>query len=99
MGDMADYATEQGELALRLHENDECGAFGPCQYCEEETKERAKVKIDRIDGFSEEKGSPTYWLDAVRDFWAEMDMDTDEIELRFIVKWFDERRKKNESEA
>lgn len=34
MGDMADYATEQGELMLRLHENGECGSCGPCPYCE-----------------------------------------------------------------
>ena len=45
------------------------------------------------DGFSDEKGAPNYWLDAVRDFWADADMDTDTEELRWIVNWFDARRK------
>lgn len=47
------------------------------------------------EGFSKVKGEPNYWLDAVRDFWDECDMDTDEMELVWIVNWFDERRKKN----
>lgn len=49
--------------------------------------------ISTIDGFSNTKGDPNYWLDTVRDFWAETELDTDEIELCIIVKWFDERRK------
>jgi len=48
-----------------------------------------------IDGFSQEKGAPDYWTDAVRDFWAETDLDTDSMELRVIVKWFDRRRVRN----
>jgi len=51
------------------------------------------MDIKEIDGFSQVKGDPNYWEDAVRDFWVETGLDTDEIELREIVKWFDERRK------
>ena len=46
------------------------------------------------DGFSDEKVSNNYWLDAVRDFWAECDMDTDSMELAWILNWFDARRKR-----
>lgn len=40
-GDAADYAAEEGKLQLRLHENGECGALGPCPYCEEEEEENS----------------------------------------------------------
>jgi hypothetical protein len=43
-------------------------------------------------GFSGEKGAPDYWLDAVREFWAETGLDTDSIELAVIVNWFDQKR-------
>jgi len=44
------------------------------------------------NGFSDEKGAPNYWLDAVRDFWTDTDMDTDTEEVRWIVNWFNARR-------
>ena len=40
MGDMADECTEQGELALALHEAGRCGEVGPCPYCEDEAEEK-----------------------------------------------------------
>lgn len=49
------------------------------------------------DGFSAIKGEPNYWTDAVRDFWAETDLDTDSEELRWIVNWFDTRRNNGSS--
>lgn len=45
------------------------------------------------EGFSSVKGDENYWLLAVKDFWHEMEMDTDEIELRVIINWFDAKRK------
>lgn len=46
------------------------------------------------EGFSDEKENDNYWLNAVRDFWAETGLGTDEIELRWILNYFDERRKR-----
>ena len=46
MGDAADYATEQGELALTLHATGQCGELGPCQYCEEEERKRRRMSTD-----------------------------------------------------
>ncbi len=43
MGDMADYTTDQGELAFDLHEAGMCGEVGICQYCEEEYQARKKA--------------------------------------------------------
>lgn len=43
-------------------------------------------------GFSEEKGQPLYWLDAVRDFWALTGLDTDETELMWTLNYFDKAR-------
>lgn len=43
-------------------------------------------------GFSEEKGQPLYWLDAVRDFWATTGLDTDETELMWTLNYFDKAR-------
>lgn len=64
----------------------------------EQLRQRQEVvknlNIYDIDGMSQVKGNPSYWDDAVRDFWAETGESTDEVELRIIVKWFDERRKK-----
>lgn len=51
------------------------------------------MDITNIDGFSETKGDYNYWEDAVRDYWAYTGNDTDEFELREIIKWFDERRR------
>lgn len=45
------------------------------------------------EGFSDEKGTPNYWMDAVRDCWSECDVDTDEVDLRYILNWFDAKRK------
>lgn len=42
MGDMADYYTEQGELAYILHLNGQCE--DNCQYCEAEVIEEKKSK-------------------------------------------------------
>ena len=44
------------------------------------------------EGFSGEKGTDNYWLDAVRDYWNETGESTDEIDLRCIVNWFNNRR-------
>jgi len=44
-------------------------------------------------GFSEEKAVANDWLDAVREFWLETKLDTDEFEIRAIVNWFDEKRR------
>lgn len=58
------------------------------------TEEETQTNIGKTpDGFSDEHGSPNYWLDAVRAFWWETDMSTDTEELRWIVNWFDARRK------
>ena len=43
-------------------------------------------------GFSQEKGQSMYWLDAVRDFWSNTGLDTDEMDLRLIVNYFDKIR-------
>jgi len=59
---------------------------------EDVTVEKPPWNCDVPSGFSDVKGEANYWLDAVRDFWAEMDMDTDEIELRWIINWFDKKR-------
>jgi hypothetical protein len=45
------------------------------------------------EGFSDEKGSINYWQQAVNDFWEEKNMDTDEMDIRQIIEWFDKRRK------
>ncbi len=50
------------------------------------------MDITNIDGFSQTKGDDGYWQSAVNRFWEETGLDTDEIELRQIVKWFDEDR-------
>ncbi len=50
------------------------------------------------EGFSEEKGDHNYFLDAIRDFWTECDMDTDTEEIRWIINWFDDRRRKPQEE-
>jgi hypothetical protein len=47
---------------------------------------------ERVKGFSNIKGDDNYWLDAVRDFWAETGLTTDSVELEEIVNWFDMRR-------
>jgi hypothetical protein len=44
-------------------------------------------------GFSDNKEEPNYFLDVVRDFWNDTGLDTDAIELRWILNWFDEKRK------
>ena len=43
-------------------------------------------------GFSSEKGEVNFWLDAVRDFWADTKLDTDCTDLEIILEWFDKRR-------
>ena len=45
-------------------------------------------------GLSDKKGDPNYFLDLVRDFWAETELDTDTEEIRWILNYFDERRGK-----
>ena len=45
-----------------------------------------------VYGMSDEKGDSDYYLDAIRDFWVEMDLDYDELELVQILEWFDKRR-------
>lgn len=44
------------------------------------------------NGFSSVQGASDYWLDAVRDFWAETGLDTDDSDVHTIVAWFDKRR-------
>lgn len=44
------------------------------------------------NGFTLNKEDDNYWLNAVRDFWAETGLDTDSVELMWIVNWFDKRR-------
>ena len=67
-----------------------------CAVCRPETdhtqciRELGTADIADLNG---EKGDPDYWLDAVRDFWAETGFDTDSWELRVIVAWFDKRRR------
>jgi hypothetical protein len=56
---------------------------------------KAWENLSDIDGFSRKKGEPDYWLDAVRDFWTDSELDMDMTVLACIVKWFDERRKAN----
>ncbi len=43
-------------------------------------------------GFTRIKGDANYWLDAVRDFWADTRLDIDAYDLEEIVNWFDKRR-------
>ena len=61
----------------------------------ERTPEQQKILVDLSgcpQGFSEEKGQPLYWLDAVRDFWAKTGLDTDETELMWTLNYFDKAR-------
>lgn len=46
-------------------------------------------------GFSDQKEDPNYFLDAIREMWSDLEIDTDTEEVRWILNWFDERRKKN----
>ena len=44
MGDMADWLIEQGEDEWFAHLANDCGQYGPCQYCEEPKLKRRPVK-------------------------------------------------------
>lgn len=51
-------------------------------------EKRRNWNVDTPAGFSDVKGEPRYWLDAVRNFWARTGLDTDDIELAVIVNYF-----------
>lgn len=54
--------------------------------------QQPEIHISRVEGFSDEKGKPDYWLDAVKDFWVETGLPTDVTDLEIILNWFDLRR-------
>lgn len=43
-------------------------------------------------GFSDEKGMPNYWLDAVEEFWKESGLQIDCGDLGEIINFFDQKR-------
>lgn len=49
-------------------------------------------RLDCPSGFSDEKDSENYWQSAVDELWGTTNFDTDEMDLRALVNWFDDYR-------
>lgn len=50
-------------------------------------------RLDVPYGFTEVKGKPNYFLDAIREFWSETGYSTDELDIYAILNWFDDIRR------
>ncbi len=49
--------------------------------------------VECPNGFSDTKGNSNYWLDAVRDMWAETQLTIDEMDARIVFNYLDKKRK------
>lgn len=62
------------------------------------TDNNAEWNTETPNGFSDEKGTYNYWQSAVNNFWYDTCLSTDEIELRVIVNYFNEKLMELKSE-
>ena len=62
----------------------------------EEAEERISAGIPP-KGFTHTKGDRNYFLDSVKDLWAETGISTDSMEMLLTIHWYDIWRERNEA--